>query len=75
MSSATRFVATDEDVVRGVEEKHTGVCAVVAELFDRGREVVQEVARAKRRPRKLTTVNGPSMPMFAEIGEDTGGFK
>lgn len=35
-------------------------------------EVVQEVARAKRRPRHLTTANGPSMPMFAEIGEDTG---
>jgi DNA invertase Pin-like site-specific DNA recombinase len=34
-------------------------------------EVVQEVARAKRRPRHLTTANRPSMPMFAEIGEDT----
>ena len=38
-------------------------------------EVVQEVARAKRRPRKLTTVNGPSMPMFAEMGENTGGLQ
>ena len=38
-------------------------------------EVVQEVARAKRRPRNLTVGNGPSMPMFAEIGEDTGGLK
>jgi hypothetical protein len=32
-------------------------------------DVVQEVARAKRRPRKLTAVNGPSIPMFAEIGK------
>ena len=38
-------------------------------------EVVQEVARAKRRPRNLTAVNGPSMPMFAEIGEDIGGLQ
>ena len=38
-------------------------------------EVVQEVARAKCRPRNLTVTNGPSMPMFAEIGEDTGGLK
>jgi hypothetical protein len=36
-------------------------------------DVVQEVARAKRRPRSLTAANGPSMPMFAEMGEDTGG--
>src|SRR6202049_1584280 len=35
-------------------------------------DVVQEVARAKRRPRKLA-VSEPSMPMFAEIGVDTGG--
>jgi len=34
-------------------------------------DVVQEVARAKRRPRNLTAARGPSMPMFAEIGEDT----
>jgi len=38
-------------------------------------DVVQEVARAKRRPRNVMGVNGPSMPMFAEIGEDTGGLK
>jgi len=38
-------------------------------------DVVQEVARAKRRPRNLTAANGPSMPMFAETGEDTGGLK
>jgi len=36
-------------------------------------DVVQEVARAKRRPRNRMAANGPSMPMFAEIGEDTGG--
>jgi hypothetical protein len=36
-------------------------------------DVVQAVARAKRRPRKLTATNGPSMPMFAEIGENAGG--
>src|SRR3984885_13175312 len=36
--------------------------------------VVQEVARAKRRPRSLPVANGPSMPMFAEIGEDTAGW-
>lgn len=35
-------------------------------------DVVQEVARAKRRPRNLTAVSGPSMPIFADIGEDTG---
>jgi hypothetical protein len=35
--------------------------------------VLQEVARAKRSPRNLTAVNGPSMPMFSEIGEDIGG--
>jgi DNA invertase Pin-like site-specific DNA recombinase len=35
-------------------------------------DVVQEVARAKRRPRNLTDANRPSMLMFAEIGEDTG---
>jgi hypothetical protein len=35
-------------------------------------DVVQEVARAKRRPRNLTAASRPSMPMFAEIGEDTG---
>jgi len=34
-----------------------------------------EIARAKRRPRKLTAVNGPSMPMFDEIGEDIGGLQ
>jgi hypothetical protein len=34
--------------------------------------VVQEVARAKRRPRNLTAASRPSMPMFAEVGEDTG---
>src|SRR5438132_13260802 len=38
-------------------------------------DVVPEVARAKRRPRNLMAANGPSMPMFAEIGEDTGGLK
>ncbi|MGD0134490.1 MAG: helix-turn-helix domain-containing protein, partial [Bryobacteraceae bacterium] len=38
-------------------------------------EVMLEIARAKRRPRKLTAVNGPSMPMFAEIGEDIGGLQ
>jgi excisionase family DNA binding protein len=31
-------------------------------------DVVQEVARAKRRPRNLAAASGPSMPMFAEIG-------
>jgi hypothetical protein len=36
-------------------------------------EVVQEVARAKRRPRNLTAASGPSMPMFAEIRVGTGG--
>jgi DNA invertase Pin-like site-specific DNA recombinase len=36
-------------------------------------DVVQEVARAKRRPRNLTASTGPSMPMFAGIGGDTGG--
>ena len=36
-------------------------------------DVVQAVARAKRRPRKLTAANGPTMPMFGEIGENAGG--
>ena len=36
-------------------------------------DVVQEVARAKRRPRNLTAANEPSMPMFAEIGDNAGG--
>ena len=36
-------------------------------------DVVREVARAKRRPRSLTAVSGPSMPMFSEVGEDSGG--
>jgi len=36
-------------------------------------DIVQEVARAKRRPRTPTAANGPFMPLFAEIGEDTGG--
>jgi hypothetical protein len=36
-------------------------------------DVVQEVARAKRRPRKLLADSRPSMPMFAEIGENAGG--
>jgi hypothetical protein len=35
-------------------------------------DVLEEIARAKRRPRSLTAANRPSMPMFAEIGEDTG---
>ncbi len=34
--------------------------------------IVQEVARAKRRPRKPMAAIGPSMPMFAEIGRDAG---
>jgi hypothetical protein len=33
-------------------------------------DIVQEVARAKRRPRNLLATNGPSMPMFAEIVKD-----
>jgi len=36
-------------------------------------DVVREVARAKRRPRSLTAVSGPIMPMFSEVGEDAGG--
>ena len=36
-------------------------------------DVVQEVARAKRGPRNLPGVSRPSMPMFAEIGEDAAG--
>jgi len=36
-------------------------------------DVVREVARAKRRPRSLTAVSGPTMPMFSEVGEDAGG--
>jgi hypothetical protein len=32
-------------------------------------DVLQEVARAKRRPRNLTGASGPSMPMFAEMGK------
>ena len=34
--------------------------------------VLQEVARAKRRPRNLTAASGPSMPMFVEIGKILG---
>src|SRR6185437_5705919 len=35
-------------------------------------EVVQEIARSKRRPRNNAPPNGPLMPMFTEIEEDTG---
>jgi DNA invertase Pin-like site-specific DNA recombinase len=36
-------------------------------------DVVGEVARAKRRPRRPPADSRPSMPIFAEIGEDGGG--
>ncbi len=35
-------------------------------------DVVREVARAKRAPRRLSAECRPSMPMFAEIGDDAG---
>jgi hypothetical protein len=35
--------------------------------------IVQEVARAKRRPRKVTAASGSSRPMFAEMGRENGG--
>ncbi len=38
-------------------------------------DVLQEVARAKRRPRNRVPVSGPSLPMFAEIGEDASAVK
>src|SRR5262249_62319297 len=38
-------------------------------------EVVQEIARSKRRQRNLAVASGPSMPMFAELGKDAGGLK
>jgi DNA invertase Pin-like site-specific DNA recombinase len=36
-------------------------------------EVLREVDRAKRRPRSLTAVSGPFIPMFSEIGDNAGG--
>jgi DNA invertase Pin-like site-specific DNA recombinase len=35
-------------------------------------DVLEEIARAKRRPRSPAAASRPSMPMFAEIGEDAG---
>jgi DNA invertase Pin-like site-specific DNA recombinase len=38
-------------------------------------DVLQEVSRAKRRPRNRPAVDRPSLQMFAEIGEDVGAVK
>jgi hypothetical protein len=36
-------------------------------------DIVREVARLKRPPRNLRVANGPSMPMFVEVGEEAEG--